>query len=163
MAKDDLSSGLIFLRLFLLFGLVFSYSGVFLNPFSSLNYFSLSGQLILFSLSFLFCSIVCVLFFVLRVKTDDLSLSLYFNANENRVDERKRGERRRGAVGKRLGRHRRNGRFQDAFERGVEEERHQEINTNNERYYDYFFSVRGDCKDATRISAIVRHSARHGE
>ena len=31
----------------------------------------------LFSLSFLFCSIVCVLFFVLRVKTDDLSLSLF--------------------------------------------------------------------------------------
>ena len=52
---------------------------------------------------FLFCSIVCVLFFVLRVKTDDLSLSLYFNANENRVDERKRGERRRGAVGETIG------------------------------------------------------------
>jgi hypothetical protein len=103
------------------------------------------------------------LFFVLRVKTDDLSLFLYFNANENRVDERKRGERRRGAVGERLGRHRRNGRFQDAFERGVEEERHQEINTNNERYYDYFFSVRRDCKDATRVSPIVRHSISHGE
>ena len=36
--------------------------------------------------SFLFDRLCFV--FVLRVKTDDLSLSLYFNANENRVDER---------------------------------------------------------------------------
>ena len=111
--------------------------------------------------SFLFDRLCFVLCFARKNwRTLLNSLSLFF---ENRVDERKRGEGRRGAVGKRLGRHRRNGRFQDAFERGVEEERHQEINTNNERYDDDFFSVRGDCKDATRISAIVRHSARHGE
>ena len=56
-------------------------------------------------------------------------------------------------VGERLGRHRRNGRFQDLSERGVEEERPQEINTNNERYYDDFFSYAAIAKDATRISA----------
>ena len=104
------------------------------------------------------CGFICVLFFVLRVKTDDLSLSLYFNANENRVDERKRGERRRGAVGERLGRHRRNGRFQDAFERGIEEERPQEINTNNERYYDDFF--REEKLDLRRRKGILRFKKR---
>ena len=52
----------------------------------------------------------------------DLSLSLhpYFYTNR-RVDERKRGKRRRGAVGGRLGRHG-SGRFQDALERRAEKE-----------------------------------------
>jgi len=82
------------------------------------------------------------LFFLSRARSLSLSLSLSlfsvpllsrgarilnwltlrdFTITNNRVDERKRGEGRRGAVGGRLGRHG-SGRFQDAFERGVEEE-----------------------------------------
>ena len=57
-----------------------------------------------------------------RVTEGPLSLSLHpcFYAYR-RVDERKRGKRRRGAMGGRLGRHG-SGRFQDALERRAEKE-----------------------------------------